>query len=124
MIYNKKKFMGLFLVIVLFTFPNCADTKKDVTVSTLLDNKRNTPEIKLFIYRSCPYCQRVINFLKSSNQEHKVQILDASQPAILEELRKLNNNNTQCPFLYDPEKNIKMLESLDIIEYLKKHLTK
>lgn len=80
--------------------------------------------IKLFVYPRCPYCIKVINYLKSSNNQDKVQIIDVTQAQNLQELRQLNNNNTQCPFLYDQEKNVKMLESLDIIEYLKKRFEK
>lgn len=120
--YKKKYLLSLFATLILSTFPSCADTKKDVTMSTLLPRKNKLEQIALYIYPHCPYCKRVVEYLKTSGNENKIRIVDASKPENLQELKKLNNNNTQCPFLYDPEKNVKMLESLDIIEYLKKRL--
>jgi glutaredoxin len=120
MIQLNKYLIGLFSVSILFTFPSCADSKKDVAVSTVLNDQKNSASIKLYVYHTCPYCKRVVQYLKSSGNESKVQIVDASKLENLQSLKQLNNNNTQCPFLYDPEKNVKMLESLDIIEYLKK----
>lgn len=120
MVHDKKYFLNLFFVVGLCTFSSCADIKKDVTVSTLATHQKKTSSVKLFIYPSCPYCKKVVNYLKSSGQINKVEIIDATKRTHLDELKRLNNNNTQCPFLYDPEKNVKMLESLDIIEYLKK----
>lgn len=120
MIKLNKCLMSLFSISILFTFPSCADGKKDAVVSSILNNKKNISSVQLYVYHSCPYCKKVVQYLKSSGNESKVQIIDASKPENLQELLHLNNNNTQCPFLYDPEKNVKMLESLDIIEYLKK----
>jgi glutaredoxin len=120
MIKLNKYLISLFSISILFTFPSCADSKKDIAVGTMLNNKKNLTSIQLYVYHACPYCKRVIQYLKSSGNENKVQIIDASKQENLRELKRLNNNDTQCPFLYDPEKNVKMLESLDIIEYLKK----
>ena len=115
-------FINLFLISIFFSFPSCANNKKAVTMGTMLQDKRNVPQIKLYVYHTCPYCKKVIQYLKTSGNEQKVEIVDASRPENLQELKRLNNNNTQCPFLYDLEQNIKMLESMDIIAYLKKRL--
>ncbi len=116
----KKNLKYLFSFLIFFTFSSCTDLKKGIIVNSLKKNKRNHSQIILYIYPQCPYCKRVMNYLKSSGNEDKVLIMDASDRNNLQKLRQLNNNNTQCPFLYDPEKNVKMLESLDIIAYLKK----
>lgn len=117
-------FLHLFSLSLFLVFPSCADNKKEVAVSSMMHTTKNLPQLKLYVYHSCPYCKRVIQYLKNSGNETKVQILDASKLENLIELKKLNNNDTQCPFLYDVEKNVKMLESLDIIEYLKKRFAK
>lgn len=124
MIKSNKYLISLFSISMLFTFSSCADSTKDITVSTVLNNNKNITSIKLYVYPSCPYCQKVINYLKSSGNSGKVEIIDASKYQNLQELKRLNNNNTQCPFLYDLEKNVKMLESLNIIEYFKKRFAK
>jgi len=124
MMHIKNYSFFLFTTLMLFAFPSCADRKKDVAMSSILTNKKNNHEIQLYVYTSCPYCKKVTAYLKSSGNLDKVTIIDASKSQNLQELKRLNNNNTQCPFLYDQEKNIKMLESLDIIEYLKKRFAK
>ncbi len=120
MIKLNKYLISLFSISILFTFPSCADSKRDVAVGSMLSNKKNIASVKLYVNHSCFYCKRVIQYLKSSGNENKVEIVDASKRENLQELKRLNNNDTQVPFLYDLEKNVKMLESLDIIEYLKK----
>lgn len=76
--------------------------------------------IKLFIYPSCPYCQRVMAYLRDSGNITKVAIIDASIPKYLAELKRLTNGNTQCPFIVDYEKNVMMHESQDIVKYFMK----
>jgi len=77
-------------------------------------------QIKLFIYQSCSYCHRVIRALRLNGNLEKVLIMDVDIPENMVELKKLTNNNTQCPFIYDEEKNVKMHESQDIINYFSK----
>lgn len=116
--YEKKYLLGVLSGLLLFVLPSCADTKKDVAMSTLLPHEKADKKIMLFVYHSCPYCKKVINYLKQSGNLEKVTIVDASKPDGFKELKRLGNT-TQCPFLYDAEKNVKMLESSDIINYFK-----
>jgi len=73
--------------------------------------------IKLFIKETCPYCKKVIDYLKTTNI--KYDLLDIlKEKSFMDELLRLGKIN-QVPFLFDTEKNITMYESKDIIEYLK-----
>ncbi|MCM1338161.1 MAG: glutathione S-transferase N-terminal domain-containing protein [Muribaculaceae bacterium] len=69
----------------------------------------------LFILESCPYCQRVMAYLKENNISfHK---FDISNRDNVQKLLKLGGME-QVPFLYDEENDVRMYESDDIIAYL------
>lgn len=74
-------------------------------------------KIKLFVYNGCPWCNKVIAYLKQINQFDKITLLDLSKIENMQELKKLNHDNTQAPFLFDEQKGVSMLESSDIIHY-------
>lgn len=120
--FFKKNIEAVFSCIVIVTLSSCFASDKKVVTGKLMGNQTNSnqekTQIKLYSYPNCPYCKKVINYLKSINQLEKITVIDVTNSSTMQELKKLNNNNTQCPFLYDPERNIKMLESSDIIKYL------
>lgn len=72
--------------------------------------------LNIFILPTCPYCQKVINYLKTTKLEYN--LLDINESHYLEELIQLGGKR-QVPFLFDNDKNVMMYESDDIIEYLK-----
>lgn len=72
--------------------------------------------INLFILNSCPYCQKVIDFLKTTDIDFN--LLDINEQQNYDEMMKLGGKR-QVPFLFDNENNVVMYESADIIEYLK-----
>ncbi|HSW76174.1 MAG TPA: glutathione S-transferase N-terminal domain-containing protein [Candidatus Saccharimonadales bacterium] len=76
------------------------------------------PTIKLYVYPGCPYCSRVVKFLKDIDQLKNVKILDANQPEHYKDLVELSGG-TQVPFLHDEPRSVKMLESKDIIKYFR-----
>lgn len=80
--------------------------------------EQSTLSIKLYVFKNCPYCHKVINFLKNSGHLQDVVILDASQSQNYKDLVALSGDS-QVPFLYDEPRSKKMLESADIIEYFK-----
>jgi glutaredoxin len=84
-----------------------------------LTEKTMSPQIKLFIYPGCPYCQKVIKYLKKINKFDEIVIKDATNADVLKELKSLTNNNTQCPYLSDEIQDVGMHESDDIITYFK-----
>lgn len=72
--------------------------------------------LDLFILETCPYCQRVIDFLENEHIRYrKIDISNAESEKSLIQL----GGKRQVPFLVDTERNIQMYESKDIIEYLK-----
>ena len=71
----------------------------------------------ILIYKmdGCPYCNKVINYLKTKNCEYR--LLDISEKQYLQELIQYGGEE-QVPFMYDTDNKKKMYESDDIIEYL------
>jgi glutaredoxin len=71
----------------------------------------------ILIYKmdGCPFCNKVINYLKTKNLEYR--LLDISEKQYLQELIQFGGKE-QVPFMIDSDNNKKMYESDDIIEYL------
>lgn len=126
----KKNIVHFFSIICISTLISCSSfykeesnshNKKVMTGKIMKDQASLGTEknlIKLYTYPNCMYCKKVITHLRSHNYLNKVTIIDVTNKANMQELLAINNGNTQCPFLYDLQKNIKMLESDDIIKYL------
>lgn len=74
--------------------------------------------IELFIMETCPYSQKVMKFAKENDIDYEK--MDITKPENLKKLIEIGGI-TQVPFLYIPEDGVKMYESDDIIEYLKKN---
>lgn len=92
--------------------------KPETEVKTMTNNHINDQgKIKLFVYSRCPWCKKVIDFLKQIGHLDKITVLDLSNADNMKELKSLNNNNSQAPYLLDEPKGIGMLESSDIIKY-------
>lgn len=74
-------------------------------------------QLKLYVMSTCPYCNKVVKFLKEKNIE--VEILDINKdPKNKEELIKMGGK-VQAPMLLIDEKPL--YESDDIIEWFKKN---
>lgn len=72
--------------------------------------------LELFILETCPYCIKVMNYMKENNIDfRKIDISNKESEASLIQI----GGKRQVPFLIDKERNIQMYESNDIIEYLK-----
>ena len=72
--------------------------------------------LELFILETCPYCQKVMNFMDENKIKYrKIDIKNkASEDSLIKKKKK-----RQVPFLVDTDRNIQMYESADIIEYIK-----
>jgi glutathione S-transferase len=72
--------------------------------------------LELFIMETCPYCHKVMDFLR----ENKIEYLkrDVAEPANREKLMRLGGQ-AQVPFAYDKDNALAMYESDHIIDYLK-----
>ena len=79
--------------------------------------------MKLFIYKTCPYCLKVRDAMKNLGlkEGEDVELVDAHQEENKEKLFELGGK-AQVPFLIDG--STKMYESDDIISYLTKKKTK
>lgn len=69
----------------------------------------------LYILDECPYCQKVLAHLEEKKMPFRP--MNITDPVNLDELLVLGGEQ-QVPFLVDTDNNVKMYESLDIIEYL------
>ena len=72
--------------------------------------------LDLFVLESCPYCQKVMKYMKVHNiKYHKFDTVNNDNV-----LRLLSiGGKDQVPFLYNENSNDKIYESDKIIEYLK-----
>ncbi len=72
--------------------------------------------LDLFILESCPYCRKVMDFMKENNIKfHKFDTINNDNA-----LRLLTIGGVdQVPFLYNEETDDKIYESEEIIKYLK-----
>ncbi len=75
--------------------------------------------IELYVLDSCPYSQKVMKYLEENNIEYIKH--DVSEPENYEALQEIGGKS-QVPFLFDKDKDLKLYESDDIIEYLKNNL--
>ena len=71
--------------------------------------------LELYSMGTCPYCDRVKEYLKSHNMKYNEY--DVSDPKYATELMKLGGK-AQVPFLVEREKNIYLYDSNAIIKYL------
>ena len=72
--------------------------------------------IDLYISETCPYCHKVMDFLKEN--KIKYEKINIENKASEDSLIRIGGKR-QVPFLVDDSRNIQMYESRDIIEYLK-----
>ena len=78
--------------------------------------------IELYQKEECPYCSKVRQFLSDNH----IDWISRSAPKGAPQREKLLElgGKEMVPFLHDPERNVTMYESDDIIEYLKEHYLK
>lgn len=73
--------------------------------------------LDLYVLDSCPYSKKVMDFMKKNDIKYKKR--DVNDSKNLDMLIELGGEQ-QVPFLVDKERDIKMYESDDIIEYVSK----
>jgi glutathione S-transferase len=76
--------------------------------------------LQLFYTRSCPFCVRVLSYLDEAGISYEAKEITSYVAPERRELVELGGKG-QVPFLVDPERGVKMYESLDIIQYLRDH---
>ena len=77
--------------------------------------------IQLYFDPACPFCVRVLDFLAEEQIPfEKKQISLGAQSDNRKELVAMTGRST-VPFLVDPERDVRMHESLDIIDYIRTH---
>jgi len=73
--------------------------------------------LTLYVRTGCPYCAAVIHELAELGLEYEEK--NIADEAVAKELVEIGGEQ-QVPFLLDPEHEIGMYESGDIVEYLAK----
>jgi glutaredoxin len=77
-------------------------------------------KLELYHFESCPYCQKVRNYIEHAHIQSKITYRDTQQdPKAYESLMAMNDDD-QVPCLAIDGKP--MLESDDIIDWLKKNV--
>lgn len=77
--------------------------------------------IQLYFDPRCPFCVRVIDHLEARGIAYEPKQLSTSaNSATRDELIALGGKG-QVPFLRDPERDVQMYESADIIAYVDEH---
>jgi glutaredoxin len=75
-------------------------------------------DLILYYFESCPYCQKVFNYLKGKNIDLKLKNIHEDQEAASELVEVGGKNQVPCLFIDgDP-----LYESDDIINWLKSNL--
>ena len=77
--------------------------------------------IQLYFDPGCPYCHRVLEHLEAQQMPYEKKQI--SLRADSEERRELValGGRSQVPFLHDPDREVRMYESEDIIKYVDRH---
>ncbi len=75
----------------------------------------------LYYLPTCPFCQKVLDFLKEHDDKLKITLKSISEEENLSELME-KGGKRQVPFLIDTDEDFALYESDDIIEYLRKRL--
>ena len=70
---------------------------------------------ELYVLDTCPYCHRVMEFFDNNNIKYLKKVVTDEENR--DELLRLGGKE-QVPFLYEPEKDIKMYESDKIMEFV------
>jgi glutaredoxin 3 len=71
--------------------------------------------LTLYVKTGCPYCARVLQKLEEMGME--AEFKNIADEGVADELIA-RGGKRQVPYLVDPEKNIEMYESADIVNYL------
>ena len=80
--------------------------------------------IQLYFDPVCPFCARVIAHLEEKQIPYeKKQIALRADSETKRELVELGGR-PQVPFLHDPEREVRMYESQDIVDYVDLHYAK
>lgn len=77
--------------------------------------------IELYLSEHCPYCVKVRNAMEDMQIPYVLRpVIVRSETPIALEL-KGRGGKAQVPYLVDPDRNVEMYESDDIIDYVRKH---
>jgi len=78
--------------------------------------------IEIYLAERCPYCVKVRLYLEEKGIPYVLKPikLGSTSSSLKDELIK-KGGKSQVPFLVDPNRNIQMYESDDIISYLEEH---
>ncbi|MCA9358001.1 glutathione S-transferase N-terminal domain-containing protein [Candidatus Kaiserbacteria bacterium] len=75
--------------------------------------------LTLYMKSTCPFCQRVVQMAENLGVTLELKDITEDGTALAELEEK--SGGTQVPFLVDSEKSVSMLESSDIIDYLREN---
>lgn len=80
--------------------------------------------IQLYFDPRCPYCARILDHLDSNGIPFEQKRITLGQDSETRRELVALGGSPQVPFLHDPERDVKMYESADIIAYVDEHYGK
>ncbi|MCK5941927.1 MAG: glutathione S-transferase N-terminal domain-containing protein [Planctomycetes bacterium] len=80
--------------------------------------------IQLFFDPRCPFCRRVIDHLERNDIDFEQKEISLAEPSETRDELIALGGKSQVPFLNDPERDVRMYESADIIAYVDEHYGK
>jgi glutathione S-transferase len=91
---------------------------RGLNAAAVTDDRRRAPErpLELYDFEACPYCRRVREVLTELDLDYLARPV-AHGSSRREELRRLGGK-VQAPFLCDPNTDVELYESADIMDYL------
>ena len=75
--------------------------------------------IRLYFDPGCPFCVRVLDFLAKENIPFENKQISLGKDSDTRRELVALGGKSQVPFLHDPEGDVRMYESADIIEYVR-----
>lgn len=77
--------------------------------------------IQLYFDRGCPFCQIVLRYLEQQDIPFEPKELQLWQDSPAKRELVERGGKPQVPFLVDPEHDLQMYESRDILDHLQEH---
>jgi len=79
--------------------------------------------IELYLSEACPFCGKVRAYMEQKSLPYVMKPALSSDPNSrhMVELRE-HGGKAQVPFLFDPDKDVQMYESDDIIAYIQDNI--
>ena len=77
--------------------------------------------IQLYFDPGCPFCVRVLDHLERTETPYEKKQISLREDSETRRELVVLSGRSQVPFLHDPEREVRMHESADIVAYVNRH---